>query len=119
MLLTQAQKDHLIDLVNEKVNLPILGEKAERKLIEKGIDKVLEILAKELPPEVLQLLNDASDGFVPGGEGDIQDAIDSTVDFLNKEINLPLMNEQKEEELFKIVVEALFKAMEKGNKIEG
>lgn len=118
MILTEAQKNYLIDKVNEKVNLPILGERGERKVFAVAIDKVLEKLRKELPEEIQTYLNDVSDGFVPGGEGDMEDAVKSTVEVLNKEINIPLMNEKKEAKLFTIVVETLFDAMQKGKKLE-
>ncbi len=117
MILTEAQKNYLVDKVNKKVNLPILGERGERKVFTVAIDKVLEKLRKELPEEIQTYLNEVSDGFVPGGEGDMQDAIESTVDVLNKEINIPLMNEEKEGKLFTIVVETLFDAMQKGKKL--
>ena len=117
MILTDIQKNYLVDKINQKVNLPILGERAEKKLFAKAIDKILEKLEKELPEEILNYINEVSDGFIPGGEGDLQDAIDASVRFLNKEVNIPLINEEKEEQLFTAVIESLFDAMKKGNKL--
>ena len=117
MILTQMQQDYLIDKVNEKINLPILGERGERMIFAKAIEKILEKLEKELPEEVLNYIHDVSVGFIPGGDGDLQDAIEASVDFLNKEINLPLISERKEKKLFTAVIESLFEAMLRGNKL--
>ncbi len=117
MILTEAQQNYLVDKVNEKVNLPFLGERGERMVFAKAINKILKKLERELPQEVLNYINDVSDGFIPGGEGDLQDAIAASVNFLNKEINLPLIGEKKEEQLLTAVIESLFEAMMKGNKL--
>lgn len=117
MILTKMQQDYLVDKVNKKVNLPILGEKAERVVFAKAIEKILKKLEEELPMEVLEYINDVSVGFIPGGKGDLKDAIDASVDFLNKEINLPLISEKKEEKLFRAVIESLFEAMMRGKQL--
>ncbi len=115
MILDDAQIDWITAKVNEKINVPILGEKAEGKFIRKALLKVLAKLEQELPPEVLRLITDAAEGVNPGD--DISEIKANTVDFLNKEINLPILNEKKEAELFTIVVDLLFDAMQKGKSV--
>lgn len=117
MILTEQQKEYLVNKVNKKVNLPIVGERAEKMIFTKAIEKIMEKLEEELPHEILNYINDVSDGFIPGGEGNLQDAIDASVRMLNKEINIPLISEEKEQKLFTAIVESLFEAMKKGNKL--
>lgn len=117
MTLSPEQKDHLLKKINKKVNIPLLGEEAEKKFFSRIIDRIIEKLEEKLPEDLLNYLNDISEGFVLGDKKEMKEAINSTVLLLNKEINLPLLNEKKEEQLFQIVVEALFEAMQKGKKL--
>jgi len=117
MILTVKQKEILLNKVNKKINLPILGEKIEGKIFEKGIDKILEVLEKELPDDVLSYLNDVSDGFLPANEKDQKEAMESLVELLDQEINIPLMGKRKEKAFFTIIVETIFEAMKKGNNL--
>jgi len=117
MTLTPEQKVHLLQKINEKVNIPLLGEEAEKKFFLRIIDRIIEKLEEKLSDDLLNYLNDISMGFILGDKKEMKEAINSTVMFLNKEINLPLLNEKKGEELFRIVVEVLFVAMKKGEKL--
>lgn len=117
MILTKTQQNYLIDKVNERVNLPLLGERGEKRVFTHAIKKVLERLEEELPKEFIQLIDDVSDGFLPSEEAEMQKSMNSVIDFLNKKVNVPFMSEKKERQLFTIVVETLFDAMKKGNKL--
>lgn len=118
-MLTKKQIEHIAEKINPKINLPILGEGIEREILEKVIEKVDEVLDKELPPKLKQVINDASDGIVPGGDQDFQSSIDETTRFLNNEINIPIIGEDTEKKIFHLVVSELFEAMRKGKKLEG
>ena len=114
-MLSEEQIQFIVDRVNEKVNLPILGEKAEGKLIRKAVDKVLKSLEENLPEEIFEFLDNASDGIEPGM--DTEEMKKNTVNFLNKEINLPIVGEKFEEKLFTEVVDLIFNALKKGKKL--
>lgn len=116
MILTDQQIAWLVERVNEKVNLPIIGEKAEADLIKKAILKVLAKLEEELPEEVLKFLEELGSGFPPGA--DLDEIKENTVEFLNKEINIPLINEKKEAKIFTEVVDLLFDAMKKNKEVK-
>ena len=117
MELSENQKKYLVNKINEKINLPILGERGERKIFAFAIDKILETIKNNIPVEILPYINDIAVGLVPGGDADLDDAKEATVRMLNKEINIPFMGEKREKELFETVVDLLFNAMQKGNKL--
>ena len=114
-MLSEEQIQFIVDRVNEKVNVPILGEKAEGKLIRKAVDKVLKCLEENLPEEYFDFLDDLSDGIEPGM--DMEEIKRNTVEFLNKEINLPIVGEKFEAKLFTEVVDLIFNALKKGEKL--
>lgn len=115
MILDEAQIDWIVKEVNKKVNVPLLGEKAEGKLIRKAVDLVLNKLDDALPEEVTKFMADAADGIEPGT--DTTEMQENTVDFLNKEINLPILNEKQEGDLIGKIVALLFDALEKGKSV--
>ena len=117
MILTKNQQNYLVNKVNEKVNLPLLGERGEKRVFSHAIKKILEKLEEELPEKYIQLMNDVSDGFIPSEEQDVKKAMKAIITFLNKSVNIPFMSERKEQRLFSIVIETLFEAMKKGNKL--
>ncbi len=43
-LFNDENKDKMIDALNEKINIPIIGESAERKIIENVYEVIEEIL---------------------------------------------------------------------------
>lgn len=114
-MLNEEQKQFIVNKINDKVDLPILGEKMEGKFIRKAVDKVLICLEENLPPEIFGLLDDLSDGIEPGI--DVEEMKKNTVDFLNKEVNLPIVGERFEENLFTEIVDLIFNALKKGNKL--
>ena len=117
MILTDVQINYLADKVNERVNLPLLGEKGERMVITRAIEKILEQLEENLPEELLALINDVNNGFLPGDAADAKRARKACIRYLNNKVNIPLVSERKEQRLFTIVVESLFEAMKKGRRL--
>lgn len=115
MILDEAQVNWITKEVNKKVNVPLLGEKAEGKLIRKAVELVLKKLDGALPEEVTNFMTDAADGIEPGA--DTSEMKDNTVDFLNKEINIPILNEKQEGDLISKIVDLLFDALEKGESV--
>ena len=114
-MLDDGQKTWIVEKVNEKINVPIIGEKAEAKFIKKGVERILKLLEENLPEEVFQLLDDSAEGVEPGM--DLQEIKANTVDFLNKEINLPIVGEEFEKSLFTEVIDLIFEALQKGKKL--
>lgn len=117
MILTDLQINYLVKKINDKVNLPLLGEQGEHRVITKAIEKILNHLEDNLPEELLALINDASNGFLPGDAADAKRAKKACIRHLNNKVNIPLVSERKEQKLFTIVVENLFEAMKKGRRL--
>ena len=115
MILDEAQINWIVKEVNKKVNVPLLGEKAEGKLLRKAVELVLRKLDDALPEEITKFMTDAADGIEPGA--DTAEMQENTVNFLNKEINLPILNEKQEGKLLKKIVALLFDALEKGKSV--
>jgi len=116
-MLSEEQIDWLADRINEKIDLPLLGEKSEKAIIRTAISKVLDLLEDELPEEFVNFIDDVSDGFEPQNEAQLALLKDNTARFLNNNINIPLLSERSEKRLFDSLIDFLFDAMQKGSKL--
>ncbi|MCG6190519.1 hypothetical protein [Maribellus maritimus] len=117
-MLSNEQVVYIANKINEKVNLPVLGEKAEFFIIKKAVTKVLDILEDEIPEEYLDFLEDTAKGFDPEQGANIQLIKDNVVEFVNQKVNIPLLNEETEKEVFGVAIDVLIDAMTKDKKLE-
>ena len=115
MILKENQIEAIAEKLNEEINLPLLGEKAEKAIFLMGVRKVLEVAEETLPPEFNEFLTTATEGFEPGSEDALEGVKDNIVKFINEKVNLPIIGERKEKQLFQGVVDMLFNAMKKDN----
>jgi len=113
-MLSDAQINALAQKVNDAINLPILGEKAEFKVFAKIIRVIDRKLYELLPNEYYELVNDASNGI---SEDDALRLEDRLTKLLNENINIPFISEAKEEMLIRLVISQLVRAMVKGFKL--
>ena len=116
-MLTEAQIDLLVKKVNDKINLPILGEKGEAFLFKFAIKKILVVLEKEIPEDFQKFIDNTVDGLVEGGENNIEEVKSYLITFLNDKVNIPIIGENAEKKLITEVVNILFDAFKKGNKL--
>ena len=116
-MLSKEQVHFLSDKINKKVNLPLLGEKAELAIIKKAINKILKVLEDEIPEEFFDFIEDTAKGFDPGQGTNIELVKGNLVTFVNKKVNLPLIGEKAEKKVFSIMLGILFDAMTKGKKL--
>lgn len=117
IMLSNVQIEFLAKKINVKLNLPLLGEKAELAIIKKAINKVLDIIEDELPDEFYDFLEDTAQGFDPKEGVNIELLKGNIVPFVNEKVNIPLINEETEEKLFSTMFDILFDAMTKGKKL--
>lgn len=103
--------------INKKVNLPIVGERFEEKIIVKALKKVDAELDEHLPGEFSELLDSLTDGLEPGSANDLEQFKDNLVSYLNKKIDLPILGEKGERKLFEIAIDIIVDAMRKGDKL--
>jgi len=116
-MLSNEQVNYIAEKINEKVNLPILGEKAEFAIIKKAVKKVLNVLEDEIPEEYLDFLEDTAKGFDPEQGANIRLIKNNIVSFVNKKVDIPLLSENTEEEVFSTLIDVLFDAMTKNKKL--
>ncbi|MEX0965881.1 MAG: hypothetical protein WD077_01475 [Bacteroidia bacterium] len=116
-MLTEEQIQWIVEKLNVKINLPVIGEKLEARILDFAVRKVMDLLEKELPKELLAALQDSAEGFEPGREADFTALKNNLTRFINKKINIPLLGEEKEEEIFSQLVEILIEAMKKNKKV--
>ena len=117
-MLSENQINWLATKLNEKINVPVIGEKAEQAIITNALYKVLDLLEEELPPEFIEFLDDVTDGLEPQTDSELERLKDEMATYLNNNINLPLIGERKEQKVFEFVVDFVFDAMRKGNSAE-
>ena len=116
MILSEGQIQWVVTKINEEVDLPIIGEDAEKELFTKAVEKVLELLEKELPPSLLKLITEAGESLPPKTE--LKEIKSNLVDFINKNVNIPLIGERKEKKLFAKLVDLLFDAITNEKAVE-
>jgi hypothetical protein len=114
-MLTDKQIKIIVDKINEKIDIPKIGEKFEGiliKFIVKQIDKLLE---DKLPQELYETITNISDGI---DDSELEIIKTNLTNFVNKHINLPLLDEEQEEKVIILVVDILVNAMRKGEDVE-
>ena len=109
-LLTSEQIDDLATKINEKVNIPIIGEKAEEKLLEKVLTELDDKVAQHLPDNLKAIWAKMSDGITTDEVNQLRDAV---VTLANEKINLPILGEKGEAKVFNLIFDALFSIVEK------
>jgi hypothetical protein len=116
-MLTQDQMVWITVKVNQKVNLPVLGEEAEALIITAAVDKIDKLLDRELPPKFKDFLNDTSAGIQPGSPADLKIMKEGLVNFVNEQVKIPVIGEKAERKLIAEVIEIIVEALQKGKKI--
>lgn len=117
MILTDEQINYIVDKLNDKINLPILGERTEAKIIKGAVSQVLAEVGDRIPKEYLKLIDNVADGILPSKAEEVEKSKLEIATFLNKKVNIPIIGERKEQTLFEMFVEILFDAMEEGKSL--
>ena len=116
-MLSDAQIKVIATKINKKINLPVIGERFEQRIFEFGLKKVDKILDDQLPPDFAKFLDDVSDGIEPGSPADLEAIKSNIVNFINQKVNVPLLGEQGEQQLFTLAIDIIFDALRKGDKL--
>jgi len=116
-MLTQEQVVWITIKVNEKVNLPVLGEEAEALIITAAVDKIDKLLDRELPPKFKDFLNNTSMGIQPGSPADLKVMKEGLVTYVCGQVRIPVVGEKAERKLITEVIEIIVEALQKGKKI--
>lgn len=117
MILNQEQQKVVIQKVNDRINLPVLGEKAERAIFKFALKRLLKKLEEELPEDLVEFLDTTADGIVPGGEESLKEVKEGIVNYLNDKVDIPILGEKGERQFISAVIDILFDAMQKEKSI--
>ncbi len=116
-MLSEAQIKVVATKINKKIDIPVIGEKFEQRIIVFALEKVDKELDELLPPDLAQLLDDVSDGIEPGSPADFEQIKSNIVIYLNKKVDIPILGEKGEQQLFTLAIDIIFDALRKGDKI--
>lgn len=114
-MLSSEQIDAVTAKVNAKVNLPLLGERAEAAIFKMAVKQVLAFLEQNVPEDWGALINDTSEGLTPE---EVDVIADKLVRFMNARIDIPLLGEDVEAKVFKIVVGFIIESMSKNKSLD-
>ena len=119
-MITSEQKDKIVALVNSSIDIPVVPESLEGSIFRKAIDLIDEALDAFLPKEIQALAESLSQGIE---RNNAKDFVENLTRFLNKKVDLPILNEEQEGKLIGVVVNLLVKSMTKNrtlnNLLEG
>lgn len=113
-MLTDEQVNAIAQKVNEAVNLPLLNENAEFKVFAKIVRLIDRKIYEILPNEYYELINDSSNGISEEEAAKMEERLTT---LLNEKVDIPFINEKKEQILIGIVVGQIVRAMVNGFKI--
>jgi hypothetical protein len=114
-MLSDEQVAAMAVKLNEKVNLPIIGEKLEEVVFAKIIRKIDSELYKLVPNEYYQLIKISSDGI---SDEDAEVFKSRLTPLINEKVNIPILSERRERKMIEFVLDTIIDAMRKNFKLE-
>lgn len=113
--LTKNELEIIATKINKKINIPLIGEEKEQMIISKIVNRMDKFIYDNLPDEVYGLIHTMDDGIIDEKEFElIKERISKLI---NNFINIPIINEKKEEKIINIFLNIIFNSMKKGNSI--
>jgi hypothetical protein len=101
-------------LLNKLIDIPLLSEEFEQILLQESIRLIDEALTKVLPPQFSDFLNQAARGLNSSNQEEFDKFIERLVTSINKHVDLPFLDEKKEQKLIRSILKLIVKAMTKG-----
>ena len=114
-LLTEKQIKAIAIKLNEKIDLPILKEGKEFKIFFRIVRKIDKVICRLLPEEIYELVENAQEGITKEEAQIIKRRL---IPLVNKEIKLPIISERQEAYVIEIVMDIIFRALEKQHRLE-
>lgn len=107
-MLTQAEIDAIATWLNGKIGLPFVSERKEQKVIAKLVKKIDRFLYDNLPNEYYELIRMPEDGIT---EEEAEVMKERLTDLINGVVNIPVVPEVLEEQIFGVIIGLLVDAM--------
>lgn len=108
--LTKEEIVKLAEKLNEKIDIPIIGEKWEAKILIKVIKIVDGFLYDHLPNELYDLVKNINDGI---SEEEAKEMTERFSRFANEKINIPFVSEHHEYIGLRFIIGIIVHAMRK------
>lgn len=106
--MTQSEIETLASKVNKEIDIPIISEKKEGKILLKIILKVDRFLYDNLPNELYDLIRSLDDGI---SEKEAKTLVKRLAKLANKNIDIPYIPEPLEYVLFNLIISLVINAM--------
>lgn len=113
-MLNDTQITKIASLLNKLIDIPLLSEEFEQILLQESIRLIDEALTKVLPPQFSDFLNQAARGLNSSNQEEFDKFIERLVTSINKHVDLPFLDEKKEQKLIRSILKLIVKAMTKG-----
>lgn len=113
-LLNENQREKIARLINDKIDIPYIPEFMEYYIIKLALAAFEEKIYPLFPRDWQTFLNELQKGFI---KSEAEGAEKAFAKAINPRIDIPFLDEKKEQELFKLFLSFLFQAMRKGFKI--
>lgn len=104
-MLNEKQIDALADKLNEKLNLPLVGEGTEKQILTTALNQLNQVLAGKLGEELRAVIQPLVDGTATPEEAVKLKA--QAVELLNNKINIPVVGEDTEAQMLGPVVDGI------------
>lgn len=106
--MTQAEVQDLAEKVNKEINIPLINERREGKILLKVILKIDRFLYDNLPNEIYDLIRTLDDGI---SEDEAKNLVKRLVKLVNNKIDIPYIPEPFEYILFNLIIGLVVNAM--------
>ncbi len=113
-LLSIQELEAIASRLNEKINIPFLSEEQEQVVLVKIVKQIDRYLYSVLPNEVYQMVKDASDGI---SEEEAEKIKTRLAQLINKAVDIPIVGEEVEQLIFKMVLDLIVLALQKGKSL--
>jgi hypothetical protein len=113
--MTQSEVQLLAEKLNKKIDVPLISERKEGKILLKIILKIDKFLYDSLPNELYDLIRNLNDGI---DDDEAKTLIKRLSKLANKKINIPYIPESLEYVMIRFVIALIVNAMRKKWNIE-
>ncbi|MCT4624827.1 MAG: hypothetical protein N4A46_14495 [Schleiferiaceae bacterium] len=113
-MLTDEQILGIVDKVNKKINIPVIGEDLERTVFYKMVKLIDMKLYEVLPNEYYELINNLESGI---SDEEAKLMVKRLSKVLNRHINIPIIGEKMEGKLIRRVLKIIVGAMRENVKL--
>ena len=113
--LTPEELQALAERLNRKIDIPIIKETGEEKILIKIILKIDNFLYENLPNEFYDLVRSAEKGIE---EEEAKMMVTRLTKLANKKINLPFLSEKAEEKIIRFVIDLIVKSAIKKHNLQ-